>query len=147
MGNLFYNLLLFGIAIQLAAYLTWSFNIFAGYVQYPLGSAAEINNLNNIFNIDLWSGLVGGTGIIISIAMLLLRQGTYAVYALLLFAIGVFFNIVKGFVFAIPNTVSALFASAGVGDVASPIQVVIGVIVMFAGFMYVFELAIQRKAT
>jgi hypothetical protein len=143
-SSLFYSLLLFGICVQLSAYCIWSFNVFGDLVQYPLGSADDINNLNNMFSLSLWSGLVGGTGIIISVAALLLKQGTFAVYALLLFAIGVFFNVVKGFVFAIPNVISAIIPSSWGGG---PLQVVVGVIVLFAGFMYVFELAIQRKAS
>jgi hypothetical protein len=145
-SSLFYSLLLFGICVQLSAYCIWSFNVFGDLVQYPLGSASEINNLNNVFSIDLWSGLVGGTGIVISVAMLLLRQNTYAIYALLLMVIGIFFNIIKGFVFAIPNLVAAIFGAAGVpSGIFNPIQVVVGVIITFAGFMYLAGLAAQRK--
>ena len=141
-------MMLFGICAQMAAYLTWAFNMFGGLIQYPLGTANDMLNLNNMFSINLWSALIGGAGIAISIAALLLRTGTYAIYAMLLFAIGVFFNIVKTFVLAIPNTVVAIFASANLPSGATtPIQVVIGVIMVFAGFIYLFELVIQRRAS
>jgi hypothetical protein len=145
--SLFYELMTLGIGIQLACYLVWSFNMFGSRVVYPLGSASDLTNLNNLFSIDLWSGLIGLAGIGISIVTLLLKQNTYAIYAMLLFAFGIFFNIVKTFLFAIPNTVTAIFASANVpAGATTPLQVVIGVIVVFAGFIYLFELAIQRRA-
>lgn len=137
----------FGIGVQLFCYLFWAFNVFGGLIQYPLGNAADINNLNNMFSINLWTALVGGAGVVISIAALLLRQGTYALYALLLFAIGVFFNVVKGFVLVVPNTIAALLPASTnpLGTGTNPIAVVVGVIVLIAGFMYVFGLVIQRE--
>ena len=143
MGNLFYNMMLFGICVQLSCYLFWAFNVTGNLIQFPLGSAADINNLNNMFSINLWTFLIGGAGIAISVVSLLMRSGTYAIYALLISAIGVFFNVVKGFVFAVPNVISALFPGSPTG----PITYVVGVIVMFAGFIYLFELAIQRRAS
>lgn len=149
MSKLFINAMIFGIALQLTCYLIWSFNVFNGLIQYPLGTAADINNLNSMFSIDLWSGLVGLTGVGISVAMVLLRQNTYAIYTLLIFAIGIFFNIVKGFILAIPNTIAALLPESTNPTPGSinPITVVIGVIVVFAGFMYFFGLVIQRDTT
>ena len=160
MSKLFINALVFGVSIQIVAYLFWAFSFFGSLVQYPFGSATDLNNLNNMFSLNWWTALIGGTGIAISIAALLLRQGTYALYALLLFGIGVFFNVVKGFVLAIPNTVAALIPNNAstnplpptiVNGVAiyppSPFQVVAGVILVFAGFMYMFGLVIQRETT
>lgn len=143
MAQLFMSALEFGIAVQLTAYIIWSFNLLHGLIVYPLGSAADINNLNNLFSLNLWSGLIGGAGIVISIVMLLMRQGTYALYAMLIMAISIFFNIVKGFVLAIPNLVSAIVPSSYAG----PIQIVIGIITLFGGFLYIFGLVIQRNPT
>jgi hypothetical protein len=152
MSKLFVNFLVFGIALQLVCYICWAFNLFNGLIQYPLGTADNINSLNSMFSMDWWSGLVGLAGVGISVAALLLRQGTYAVYALLLFALGVFSKIISGFILAIPNTVTALIASVG-GEAlnptpgsTNPILIFIGAIVVFAGFMYFFGLVIQREA-
>jgi hypothetical protein len=145
MSKLFINALVFGIAFQLTCYLMWSFNVFGGLVQYPLGTAPDLNNLNNMFSIDLWSGLIGATGVVTGIAMLLLRQGTYALYALLIFALGIFFNIIKGFLIAIPNTIAGIVSMSGLSSaIMGPIATVIGVICVFGGFMYFFGLVIQR---
>lgn len=142
-SSLFYNMLLFGVCLQLGAYLVWSFNVVPGIV-YPLGQASDITDLNNLFSINAFSALVGLTGVGIGIAAILLRANTYAVFAVLLFAIGVFFRVVQTFVLAIPNAVAAIIPASWGGG---PIQVVVGAIVVFAGFMYLFELAIQRKAS
>jgi hypothetical protein len=143
-SSLFYDLMFFAICLQMACYLTFTFQVFGPSFRYPL-SPLDLS-VNGIFSINAWSGLIGGTGILIGVGMLLLRQNTYAIYAILLFAFGIFFNIVQTFVFAIPNTVSAIFASANVPTGATdPIQLVVGEMVLFAGFIYLAELAVQRK--
>ena len=148
MGNLFYNMMIFGIALQLSAYLVWASGVVSGVMQFPLGNYSDLMNLNNMFSLNLWSGLVGLAGVGIGLAALLLKSGTYAIYAVLLFAFGVFFNVVKGFVLAIPNLISALAVAAGLSSsVTSPIAIFVGVIVVFGGFIYLFELAIQRRAS
>jgi hypothetical protein len=145
MAKLFINALIFGIAFQLTCYMFWAFSSFGGLIQYPFGNANEVANINSMFSLNLWSALVGGTGVVISIAALLLRQGTYALYAMLLFAIGVFFPIVSTFVLAIPNTIAGLASSMGLSAaVTGPFATFIGVICVFGGFMYVFGLVIQR---
>jgi hypothetical protein len=148
MSKLFINALIFGIAFQLSCYMFWAFSSFAGFIQYPFGSAADVTNLQNIFSLNVWSVLVTGVGVATSIIMLLMRQGTYALYALLIFAIGIFFPIVSTFVLAVPNTIAGLAASMGLSAaITGPISTVIGVICVFGGFMYMFGLVIQRDPT
>ena len=149
--KLFYSMMLLTISIQLTSYLLWSFNFFGGIIQYPFGSATDLNNLSNTFSLTSFNALLGiGGAALIGLAALLLRQGTYAIYAMLIWAIGVFFNVVKGFVLAIPNTVAALLPvetnPLGAGAI-NPLQVVIGFIILFAGFMFLFELVIQRPVS
>jgi hypothetical protein len=143
-SSLFFNMMLFAICLQMGCYLTWAFQAFGPSFSYPL---SPLNlSTNGIFSINLWSGLIGGTGILIGVGMLLLRQNTYAIYAILLMAFGIFFNIVQTFIFAIPNTLAAIFSSANVPSAATvPIQLVVGEIVLFAGFIYLAEMAVQRK--
>ena len=142
-------MMIFAISLQLISYLLWSFNFFGGVIQYPFGSAADLNNLSNTFSLTGFNALLGiGGAALIGLAALLLRTGTYALYAMLLWAIGVFFNIVKGFVLAIPNTLAALLpASTNPGSGLNPLQVVIGFIILFAGFMFLFEMVIQRNVS
>jgi len=144
-SKLFINALIFGIAFQLTCYLFWAFSSFGGLIQYPFGDASQITNLQNMFSLNAWAVLVTGVGVATSIIMLLLRQGTYALYALLIFALGVFFPVVSTFVLAVPNTVAGLAATMGLSAaVTGPIATFIGVICVFGGFMYMFGLVIQR---
>lgn len=149
MANLMYNILVFGICLEIVSYLVWAFNAFGGLIQYPFGNAADVLNLQNMFTVDIWMALISGTGVVIGIAALLLRQGTYALYALLIFAIGVFYRVVVPFLIVIPNTVAALLPASTNPDPTlfpiNPIQVVVGIIVGFAIFVFMFELITQRK--
>lgn len=145
MSKLFINALIFGIAFQLTCYMFWAFSSFGGLIQYPFGNANEITNLQTMFSLNAWAVLVSGVGVATSIVALLLRQGTYAIYALLIFAIGIFFPIVSTFVLAVPNTIAGLAATMGLTSaVTGPISTFIGVICVFGGFMYMFGLVIQR---
>jgi hypothetical protein len=147
MSKLFINFLVYGVALESVCYLFWQFNVFGGLIQYPLGSAADLNSLNNMFSLTSFNALLGiGGAALIGLAALLLRQGTYALYAMLLWAIGMFFNVVKGIVLAVPNTVAAFLpgASNPTPGGINPIFTVIALILTFAGFMYLFGLVIQR---
>jgi hypothetical protein len=150
-----YDILVFGICLEIVSYLVWAINGIGGLIQYPFGNAADMLNLQNAFSIDIWMALISGTGVIIGIAALLLRQGTYALYALLIFAIGVFYRIVVPILIVIPNTIAALLPESTnpnftiVGGLPvygiNPFQVVLGIIVGFAIFVFMFELVTQRK--
>jgi hypothetical protein len=147
MAKLFINFLVYGVSLEAVCYLFWSFNVFGGMIQYPFGSAADLNSFSNMFSLTSYNALLGiGGAALIGLAALLLRQGTYALYAMLLWAIGMFFNVVKGVVLAIPNTVSALLpveTNPTPGGI-NPIYTIVVFIVTFAGFMYLFGLVIQR---
>lgn len=146
MANMFYNMLVFSLSLEVFAYLAWASNLFGGFVQYPFGSAAQLNNMNNLFSIDAYSAIIGTVGILTGVGALLLRNGTYAIYALIIFVFGIFFNIVKGLVTAIPNSVAAIFVLAGVdASTFNPILAAIGALVTFAGFIFLAEMALQRK--
>lgn len=153
MASTFYNMLVFAICFQAFCYLSWAFKIFGPSFTYPYGDASTLNNLNDMFAITAYSALIGGVGVLTGIAALLLRQGTYALYAVMIFVFGIFFKLVTGFVTAIPNTISAIIAIAG-GDAinpmpgqANPIFLVVGMFTVFGAFFYLAEMATQRKLT
>jgi hypothetical protein len=113
------------------------------------------------FDISAFSVLVGiGGSIAIGIAGLLLRQGTYAIYAVLLWAIGNFFPFVRDFFLTIPNTIAALIPPESnpfaypngvfdptVSPLTSPLFIIISSIFAFGAFMYMFGLVFQRDMT
>ena len=149
MGKLFINALVFGIALQMVCYLFWAFDVFGGLVVYPI---SNMSSMTSWFDISAFSILVGiGGSIAIGIAGLLLRQGTYAIYAVLLWAIGNFFPFVRDFFLTIPNTISALIPAATNPNPSlfpiNPIMIVVSSIFAFGAFMYMFGLVFQREMT
>lgn len=155
-SNLMYSLLIFGISFEICAYLVWVFQVIPpNIIQYPFGSAADMMNLQNMFKIDVWMALISGTGVIVGIAVLLLRSGTYALYALLIFALGVFYRVLVPFLIVIPNTIAALLPNSTNPNFTmvngspvygpNPFQIVLGIIVGFAIFTFIYETVVQRK--
>lgn len=145
--KLFMNALIFGVSVQLVSYLFWAFNFFGGIIAYPLG---DVSSLSSVFSVDAFSVLLGiGGGLAIGVAALLLRQGTYAIYALILWAIGSMFKVIQTFFLVIPNTIAGLFPPSTNPNPAlfpvNPIVVVLGIIFVFAAWMYLFGLVIQRE--
>lgn len=146
MNRLFLEILPFGVALQITCYLAWAFNIFGGLIQYPLGDVASIQS---VFSIDVYSVLLGvGGAAIIGVAALLLKPGTYAIYAMLLWGLGTAFRVIQTFFLAIPNTIGALIPPETNPNPAlfavNPIGVVITVVIGYAAFWWLFSLVIQR---
>lgn len=149
MVKIFISALVFGVALQVVCYLFWAFDTFGGVINYPLG---DISSMNNVFSINLNSGLLSIVGMsVIGVAALLLRQGTYAVYAMIIFAIGSMFTVFQTFFLAIPNVIGALIPSEANPNpsafAVNPIIVAISAIFLFSAWMYFFGLVIQRDAT
>lgn len=144
--KLFVNALVFGVALQLTSYLLWAFNVFGGIISYPLG---DVSSLNNIFSLSLFDAVIGvGGAAAIGLAALLLRQGTYAIYAMLLWGIGSMFKVIQTFFLVIPNTLGALIPPEANPNPAvfpvNPLIVVLAAIFLFAAWVYLFKLVIQR---
>jgi hypothetical protein len=145
--KLFYSLLVFGLSIQVSCYLMWSFNIVPG-ISYPVNMEAT----TALFSLDnFWAqfslAVAGAVGI--GLAMLLLRVGTYAIYAMLIWAIGMFLPLISGFFLAIPNTLGAIlgpfFQYSNPTTGVNPLLVVITLICAFAAWIFLMELVTQRN--
>ena len=146
MNRLFLEILPFGVALQITCYIFWAFNIFGSSLQYPLG---DVNSIQSVFSVDVFSVLLGlGGAAIIGVAALLFRPNTYAIYAMLLFALGCAFKVVQTFFLAIPNFIAALIPVETNPSVTAfpihPFIVVITVIVGYAAFWWLFSLVLQR---
>jgi hypothetical protein len=160
-SNMFMNMLYFGVSLQLGCFILWAFNIFPAMgVAYPFGSVNALSSINSAFVISPWTAVIGGTGLAIGILTLLFRAGTYAIYAVLVFAAGVFFSYTYPFFIAIPNTIAALLPPTtnpfayvnGVYDSShttldNPLYAVVLVIFTVALFIFVFEMFLQRKVS
>ncbi|MFA5366220.1 MAG: hypothetical protein WC325_13645 [Candidatus Bathyarchaeia archaeon] len=146
MAKLFINYLILGVSVQAVCYLFWAFNLFGGLIEYPLG---DVSSLSTLFSIDTFSVLIGiGGAIGIGLAALLLKQGTYAIYAMLLWAIGCMFKVVQTFVLVIPNTIGALLPASTNPNPAlfpvNPILVVVSLFFALGAWLFMFGLVIQR---
>jgi hypothetical protein len=141
--RLFYSIMIFGVAIQIAAFLLMAFQVDPN-IQYPVALSPGIWDIN-VFSI-MFAG-VGGS--VIMLAGLLLRQGTYAIYATLIWVIGMLISPIKNFFIAIPNTIFGIFTPIFNGmnptpTVENPIITVLVYIVTFAAFWFLVELVTQR---
>lgn len=158
--KLFYTLLVWGITLNIACYLMWVFNVVPG-IGYPI----NMQQVTDWFNIGegsaFWTqfAIVSGISSALGLAFLLLRQGTYAIYAILLWVMGIFLIFASGFFLAIPNTLMAFiptevwnmtnplaYAENGVMVYPThPIIVVIALVFAFAVWIFMMELASQRS--
>lgn len=146
--RLFYSFLVFGVAFQLSCYLFWAFNI-CPFITYPIDTSI----MANAFAITPFTAMfLAGGAVGIGLAALLLRQGTYALYAILIWVVGVFLTITAPFFLAIPNTITGLLAplleiTNPIAPNPNPLVVVIGLLFTFALFIFAFELVSQRNVS
>jgi hypothetical protein len=146
--KLFANALYFGLSLQLGAYLIWAFQVFGPLLNYPISTQAlDLSNPGNWFELNLFNSLVGiGGAAAITIVGILTRTGTYALYAVLIWALGNFVPFVQQFFLALPNTIIALVSSTGASsDITNPLLTVVSIIFAFGAFMYIFGLVFQRE--
>jgi hypothetical protein len=146
MAKLFYDLLLLGVAIQLSCYLLFQFNFFGGLISYPLGSISQLYGSGSIFSITVYGAIIGGAGAVaILVVGLLTRAGVYAIFALLIWAIGCIVTYIYPFFIAIPNTIGAFIDTTGLpSTITNTFVIFLTVIFLMAGFWYLFGLVIQR---
>jgi len=145
----FETLLVFGVAFQIVAYLFWAFDV-CPFIEYPI----SVDSIQNSFTITPFSLMFAGAGAAaIGLAAMLLRAGTYAVYAMLLWAIGTILPVVSNFFLAIPNTLGALMPFLFSANAPSnpfpgetnPLFAVIIVIFTFSAYWFLFRLVTQRN--
>lgn len=150
LNRFFTNILIFGLVLNCALYL---FDAFTFDPQYHI--AGSITDFQSWFNLSPYNLLfTGATAAIVGVAALLLRQGTYAIYAMLLAALGMVIVPVQNFVLAIPNLVGAMLPNETnplppittdpLVYPPNPIIVVISLIYLFAAYWFIFGLVIQR---
>lgn len=144
LNKLFTNILIFGVCMNIVLYLFGAFN-FDPQVQYP----GSLSSMTSWFNLSPFNLLfTGATAAVVGVASLLLRQGTYAIYAMLLAALGMVIGPVQSFILAIPNALSVWLPSSTNPNPAlfpiNPIIVVVSLIFAFAAYWFIFGLVIQR---
>ena len=101
-----YNIILLGLLLNVSIWLITVFGL------APMGLPAKYNpfDLQNMFSLDVFTKnfTYVGIGVAAGLAGLLLRQNTYALYALIIFAVATFIPILNTFIYAIPNMIDAV---------------------------------------
>jgi hypothetical protein len=140
--RMLYNFLLFTVCLDLSGFLLPYFIALPSYSVLP----QTPTDIASIFSISNFAFL-GVAGAAIGLAALLLRQGTYALYAMLLAIIGIFLPIVSNFLLSIPILLNAIIpASANpIAPLPNPISLAVMAIMDFAAFMFFAELMSQRN--
>ena len=148
LNKLFLNIFIFGLSLNIVIFLFGVFGV-DPQVKMPF---MDLSTWSSWFPVSAWEWLLTGAAIAgITLAAVLLRQGTYAIYALLIAALGLILKPVREFILAIPNAIGAWLPDSTnplppVGGVypPNPITVVIIAIFSFAAFWFIFGLVIQR---
>ncbi len=112
----------------------------------------DLSTWQGWFNLSAFDILfAGGTATLVGISALLLRNGTFAIYATLITAIGMILAPVKGVITAIPTLIGSLLPDStnplpAVNGVypMNPIVAVVNAFVVLGAFWFFFGLVIQR---
>lgn len=136
------------VSLEIMCFLLQAFDVFGGIITYPLGDISNLTTLAGWFSITPFSALVGGGAVVTGIALLLLKQNTYAIYACFIFGFGIVFTGISQLVLAIPNTFGALLnmipaVNPTPGGV-NPFSFVLIIIVGYAMFWFIASLVLQR---
>lgn len=150
---LFVNLMLLGLAMSIAIYIFGVYNI-DPQVHFPF---TPLQNWTDWFSITPWGLLITGVGTVLAgLVAVLFRQGTYAIYAMLIAALGLIITPIQQIVTAIPTAIgmwlpaeanplaytNGVYNSSYTG--ANPIVIVLDLLFIFAAFWFIFGLVIQR---
>jgi hypothetical protein len=151
LNKFFTNILLFGLSVNIAIFL---FSAFKFDPQYSM-PFMDLTKWSGWFNFSPWNILFTSASIAgITLASILLRSNTYAIYALLLAALGFVIQPVYQFMTAIPNALAAFLPDStnpnftvvnGVTTYGpNPLIAVILLIFAFFAFWFIFGLVVQR---
>ena len=151
LNKMFTNILLFGLAVNSAIFIMAAFHFDPQY-SIPF---MNLTTWQGWFNFSPWNILFTSASIAgITLASILLRQNTYAIYALLLAALGLVIRPVYEFMTAIPTALGALLPNSTNPNYTivngspvygpNPLIAVILLIFAFFAFWFIFGLVIQR---
>jgi len=144
--RLMYNILLFAIFLNVACWLVQVFGLTG------MNIPAQFNPLDvkAMFSIEVFASnflWVGIGAVAAGIGAFIFRQNTYALYALVVFVIGIFFPIISKFIYAIPNLIDTVMflypeynplsgVATGVFAGTNPYSLIFIAIGTFAGFFF-----------
>jgi len=144
-----YNILLLGLAVNLCIWLVQVFALApavlpAKYSPLDLGAMFSVDVFVRNFMWTVGAAMAAG------VAAILLRQNTYALYALTIFVVGAFIPVINNFIFAFPNLIDSImylypeynpFSGVLTGPFAgtNPYSLVLVAIGYFAAFFFLID--------
>jgi hypothetical protein len=138
-----YNIFLIVLAVNVACWIVQVFNLvpFSLPPEFSPTDIASMFTLNRFLNNFLYSGVA----VVAGLATLLLRQNTFALYALVIFIVGLFLPLVSGFITAIPRLIEGIMAlypaynpfEGSMLGFTNPYSIVIMAFGAFAAFMFI----------
>lgn len=146
--RLMYNIILIALLLNCSIWLVQVFAL------APMNIPAKYDpfNFTDMFTLEVFTRnfMWMGIGVAAGLAGLLLRQNTYALYALVIFAVATFLPIVNTFIFAIPNLIEAIMfmypefnpfagVATGVWAGTNPYSAVLVAMGTFAGFFFIID--------
>jgi hypothetical protein len=156
----FYNIIILGLIFNISA---WLISIFA-LTPYVQPARYDPANLLSIFNLDIFrlqfsgetlTAMVGGAALLL--ASLVTRQNTYALYALVVWAVGVLIQPINDFIYAIPNAINDLIGKTALNPwygssnallaATNPYSLVFTVIFTVGAWFFLMEVILQRPLT
>ena len=142
LNKFFTNILIFGLSLNIICFLYGAFK-FDPQVQ----TVGSLSAMTTWFNLTPFTALFSaGAAGVIGVVSLLLKQGTYAIFAMLITALTMIIGPVQAFVLAVPNTIGAWIpanANPTPGTI-NPITAVISLLFIFSAYWFIFGLVIQR---
>jgi hypothetical protein len=138
-----YSIFLLTLAVNMACFLVQIFDL----VPFSLPAEFSPTDIAGMFTLEnfLRNFIYSGVAVVAGLATLLLRQNTFALYALVIFVVGLFLPLVSGFIKAIPNLIEGVMAlypeynpfSGSMLGFTNPYSIVLFAFGCFAAFMFI----------
>ena len=135
-NKIFTDIFFASMCISAIGYLCQAYGVFP--VNFGI---TDLSQWQNWFTIDLVTGVIGGVAGGVGVLALLLKQGTFAVYALLVGVILALITPVRGTITFIPSLIASLLVDSAL---AAPIIIVIQMITVVAAGWFIITLVLQR---
>ena len=144
--RLWYNIMLFTVLLNIAV---WLIQIF-GVVRFESPMWSDPTGFATLFSIDYFINsftfaTVGAAAI--GLASMILRSGINPIYAMVIWAVGVFVPIVGQFLTAVPTMINAVIPANlnPIYPLPNPFSLLFGAVFAFGAFMFLMELVTQSR--
>jgi hypothetical protein len=150
--KLMYNIMFFALLVSLSAWLVDTFAL----VPTTLPAEYTPDSIMSMFSLNLFQNnfMYVGVGVAAGLAGLLLRQNTFALYALVIFGVASFLPILSNIIYALPRMIDTImvmypeynpFANAGMLSGTNPYSLFLAAIAGFAAWIFIMDMISGRQ--